>query len=80
LYGLKFSKEDHIAFIKMLYELVTIPMLEPYLVNKFASTLVELLGYDSYNFIDVTKQTFGWQIAKLTDQRNTLRAKVFEQK
>lgn len=37
------SKEDHIAFIKLAYELVTLPSLEPYLVNKFASTLLELI-------------------------------------
>ncbi|KAG8223216.1 hypothetical protein J437_LFUL003567 [Ladona fulva] len=43
LYGLKFSKEDHITFIKLMYELVTIPDLEPWIVNKFAQVLIILL-------------------------------------
>uniref|UniRef100_A0A8D8S251 Proteasome activator complex subunit 4 n=1 Tax=Cacopsylla melanoneura TaxID=428564 RepID=A0A8D8S251_9HEMI len=43
LYGFKFSKEDHIAFIKLVYELLTIPGLEPYLVVKFAPVLHTLL-------------------------------------
>ncbi|XP_011068182.1 PREDICTED: proteasome activator complex subunit 4B-like [Acromyrmex echinatior] len=43
LYGMKFSKIDHIAFIKLMYELVTIPNLDPNLINKFSTTLVLLL-------------------------------------
>ncbi|GLH02190.1 Proteasome activator complex subunit 4 [Gryllus bimaculatus] len=43
LYGLKFSKEDHLRFIHLMYELVTIPNLEPYLVSKFGHVLVTLL-------------------------------------
>lgn len=43
IYGLKFSKEDHIALIKLFYELLTIPSLEPTRINKFASTLSFLL-------------------------------------
>lgn len=43
LYGFKFSKEDHIAFVKLVYELLTIPGLEPYLVAKFANVLYGLL-------------------------------------
>jgi len=43
LYGMKFSKEDHIAFIKLVYELVTIPNLDPNLINKFSTTLILLL-------------------------------------
>nr|CAD7425108.1 unnamed protein product [Timema monikensis] len=42
-YGLKFSKEDHIALIYLIYELVTIPDLEPYLVNKFGLLFIMLL-------------------------------------
>ncbi|XP_011874622.1 PREDICTED: proteasome activator complex subunit 4-like [Vollenhovia emeryi] len=29
LYGLKFSKEDHIAFVKLSYQLITVPNLDP---------------------------------------------------
>ncbi|XP_062621766.1 LOW QUALITY PROTEIN: proteasome activator complex subunit 4B-like [Saccostrea cucullata] len=43
LYGMKFSKEDHILFIKLLFELTTIPDLELSLVPKFATQLVALL-------------------------------------
>lgn len=43
LYGMKFSKEDHITFIKLMYELVTIPNLNPNLVKKFSTTLMLLL-------------------------------------
>ncbi|KAL0124071.1 hypothetical protein PUN28_006100 [Cardiocondyla obscurior] len=43
LYGMKFSKEDHIAFVKLVYELVIIPNLDPRLANKFFTTLILLL-------------------------------------
>ncbi|XP_046402715.1 proteasome activator complex subunit 4A-like [Ischnura elegans] len=43
LYGMKFSKEDHIILIKLMYELVTIPDLEPWMLNKFAQVLIILL-------------------------------------
>ncbi|XP_018576290.1 proteasome activator complex subunit 4 [Anoplophora glabripennis] len=43
IYGMKFSKEDHIALIKLFYELVTIPDLEPTRINKCATTLIQLL-------------------------------------
>ncbi|KAI5747715.1 hypothetical protein M8J77_017735 [Diaphorina citri] len=43
LYGFKFSKEDHVAFVKLVYELLTIPGLEPYLVVKFSNVLHSLL-------------------------------------
>ena len=43
IYGMKFSKEDHIIFVKLMYELVTIPKLEPYLVSTFSFTLILLL-------------------------------------
>ncbi|KAF5303620.1 hypothetical protein FQA39_LY09867 [Lamprigera yunnana] len=43
IYGLKFSKEDHIALVKLYYELVTIPNLEPMRINKFSATLNYLL-------------------------------------
>ena len=40
---MKFSKEDHIALIKLMYELTVIPELELSLVQKFANQLVSLL-------------------------------------
>ncbi|XP_012536547.2 proteasome activator complex subunit 4B isoform X1 [Monomorium pharaonis] len=43
LYGMKFSKEDHIAFVKLMYELITIPNLDLNLINKFSNTLILLL-------------------------------------
>ncbi|XP_072396223.1 proteasome activator complex subunit 4-like [Diabrotica undecimpunctata] len=43
IYGMKFSKEDHIALIKLFYELVIIPDLEPTRINKCATTLIQLL-------------------------------------
>ena len=43
LYGLKFSKEDHLALIHLLYELCVMPDLEVSLVQKFANQLIELL-------------------------------------
>ncbi|XP_025835713.1 proteasome activator complex subunit 4B-like [Agrilus planipennis] len=43
IYGLKFSKEDHIGLIQLYYALLTIPNLEPTRINKFASTLQFLL-------------------------------------
>ncbi|CAH1169598.1 unnamed protein product [Phaedon cochleariae] len=43
IYGMKFSKEDHILLIKLFYELVIIPDLEPTRINKCATTLVQLL-------------------------------------
>ncbi|ESP01603.1 hypothetical protein LOTGIDRAFT_238219, partial [Lottia gigantea] len=43
VYGYCFSKEDHLKFIHLMYELVTIPDLELALVGKFASKLSVLL-------------------------------------
>lgn len=43
LYGMKFSKEDHIVFVKLMYELITIPDLDPKLIDKFGSILISLL-------------------------------------
>nr|XP_033324313.1 proteasome activator complex subunit 4A-like [Megalopta genalis] len=43
IYGLKFSKEDHILLIKLMYELVTIPDLEPYVMSGSCLTLISLL-------------------------------------
>lgn len=43
LYGLKFSKEDHLLFINLAFEALTIPSLEPFLINKFVNLLILLL-------------------------------------
>ncbi|XP_037609870.1 proteasome activator complex subunit 4B-like [Sebastes umbrosus] len=43
LYGRRFSKEDHILFIKLLYELVTLPNLEPHMMQSYARLLIQLL-------------------------------------
>ncbi len=43
LYGLKFSKEDHINFVKVVYELLLIPNLEASLIALFGNTLSALL-------------------------------------
>uniref|UniRef100_A0A8C6PNM7 Proteasome activator Blm10 middle HEAT repeats region domain-containing protein n=1 Tax=Nothobranchius furzeri TaxID=105023 RepID=A0A8C6PNM7_NOTFU len=43
LYGRRFTKEDHIIFIKLLYELVTLPNLEPHMMQCYARLLIQLL-------------------------------------
>ncbi|XP_014213300.1 proteasome activator complex subunit 4-like [Copidosoma floridanum] len=43
LYGLRFTKEDHIALVKLFYELITIPGLQPTSLEKFATILMLLL-------------------------------------
>ncbi|KAL0269474.1 UNVERIFIED_CONTAM: hypothetical protein PYX00_007188 [Menopon gallinae] len=43
IHGLKFSKEDHVAFIHLIYELLTIPKLETYFIDKFAQILYVLI-------------------------------------
>ncbi|XP_075933535.1 proteasome activator complex subunit 4A isoform X1 [Anarhichas minor] len=43
LYGRKFSKEDHVLFIKLLYELVSIPELEISMMLCLARLLINLL-------------------------------------
>lgn len=40
---MKFSKEDHIVLIKLMYELTTMPNLEAELINKFGTALIALL-------------------------------------
>ncbi|XP_034834096.1 proteasome activator complex subunit 4-like isoform X1 [Maniola hyperantus] len=42
IHGLKFGKEDHLALIKLAYELVLIPDLEPCKVHKFATLFLML--------------------------------------
>ncbi|KAK9752669.1 Proteasome-substrate-size regulator, mid region [Popillia japonica] len=46
IYGLKFSKDDHICLIRLYYDLLTQPNLEPTRINKFAATLSFLLKKD----------------------------------
>ncbi|XP_029642324.1 proteasome activator complex subunit 4 [Octopus sinensis] len=47
LYGLKFSKEDHIHLVKLLYELLLIPHNEFAISNKFALAINKLLKKQS---------------------------------
>ncbi|XP_028036645.1 proteasome activator complex subunit 4-like isoform X2 [Bombyx mandarina] len=42
IYGLKFSKADHIDLIKLAYELIIIPDLEPSKVHKFSTMFIML--------------------------------------
>ncbi|XP_065838430.1 proteasome activator complex subunit 4-like [Oscarella lobularis] len=43
LYGRRFSKSDHVFLIKLFYELFTIPDLEPFLLERWATVLIALL-------------------------------------
>ncbi|KAM9831639.1 proteasome activator complex subunit 4B-like [Neosynchiropus ocellatus] len=43
VYGRRFSRDDHILFIKLLYELVTLPDLEPDMMLTYARLLIQLL-------------------------------------
>ena len=43
LYGMKFSKEDHLLLINLVLEIMTIPGLDFSLVQKFAQLLTTLL-------------------------------------
>ena len=45
LYGRKFTKEDHVTFIKIFYELLTTPDLDAQFVIAFSNLLVQLLKY-----------------------------------
>lgn len=43
LYGLKFSKEDHVKLVKLFIELISVPNLEPSKLNKFCLVIGSLL-------------------------------------
>lgn len=43
VYGLRFSKEDHIALVKLFFELVTIDNLESPLLDTWCQMLTKLL-------------------------------------
>ena len=43
LYGRRFSKEDHVYFVKLFYHLLTTPDLEPQLIDNWGSVLLTLL-------------------------------------
>lgn len=65
LYGRKFSREDHVLFIKLLYELVTIPKLEISMMQGFARLLINLLKWveisaDCANFVSESS----WSLAQ----------------
>ncbi|KAJ6635616.1 Proteasome activator complex subunit 4, partial [Pseudolycoriella hygida] len=48
LYGMKFSKEDHIKFIKLLLQLIEIPSIEPVRLNRYFTLLSQLLRKSSW--------------------------------
>lgn len=43
LYGQKFSKEDHVKFVRALVHMITIPNLDPTKLNKCCVCLSQLL-------------------------------------
>ncbi|XP_053659354.1 proteasome activator complex subunit 4B-like [Anopheles marshallii] len=43
LYGMKFSKEDHIKFVQLLLEMLVIPKLDPDAINKISEAIFFLL-------------------------------------
>ncbi|KAI4490320.1 hypothetical protein M0802_010697 [Mischocyttarus mexicanus] len=43
LYSYKFSKQDHIYFVKLYYELITTPNIDPYQIEQFTDILIVLL-------------------------------------
>ena len=43
MYGLKFSKEDHVALLKLLFSVLHIPDLDPWLTNRTACSIRDLL-------------------------------------
>ena len=45
LYGRRFSRDDHVLFIRLLYELVTLPQLEPHSVQNHGRLLLQLLKW-----------------------------------
>lgn len=59
LYGLKFSKDDHIYFIKLLYELVLIPHYQFSLTHKFAQTINNLLK--KHHLLSPDELTLPWK-------------------
>lgn len=44
MYGLKFSKEDHVKFIKLFLEMICIPYLETTKLGKFCVLLTQLFA------------------------------------
>ncbi|XP_035894315.1 proteasome activator complex subunit 4A-like isoform X2 [Anopheles stephensi] len=43
LYGMKFSKEDHVKFVQLLLEMLVIPKLDPDAINKISEAIFFLL-------------------------------------
>ena len=43
LYGYKFTKEDHVSFIQLAWELLVIPDMEPAILHFFTKVLIQLL-------------------------------------
>jgi len=57
LYGQTFSKEDHIYFIKTIYQTILIPGLELSRVSRYANVLSALLKlvFLDYNLFSISK-------------------------
>lgn len=84
LYGRRFSKEDHILFINLLYELVTLPNLEPHMMCSYARLLIQLLKWVwkqsmHMHYTMVSVESLGWKglgvawrgaVALLNEQNN----------
>jgi len=59
LYGLKFSKIDHVLFVRLVYEMLTIPELDYSMVLKFAQLLTSLLK--KHELISRNDLTLEWR-------------------
>ena len=60
LYGLKFSKEDHISLIHLLMTVISMPDLDPWMVNRTATTLVVLLR--KKDLLEPSDLTIQWKM------------------
>ena len=43
MYGYKFSKEDHIELVNLLFSMLLSPELDPFLINRTANNLITLV-------------------------------------
>ena len=57
---MKFSKEDHISLIQLLMSVISMPDLDPWMVNRTATTLVTLLR--KKDLLEPSDLTIHWKI------------------
>ena len=57
LYGFKFSKEEHVMFIQLAWELLLIPDIEPGILHFFTKVLIKLLSKTNL----LTPEDLGWR-------------------